>query len=148
MTTVLLQRLSRPDAADLGRPASTVDTAALHTERLTVQARLDELVDLHLAGAITGGQLQRGTAAAREQLDRLDQRLAAAVTSTALDGVVGPDVEELWPTLDLSRRRAIFDLVMAVMVHRGRRGRPPGWRPGEPYFDPSSVEITWKGGER
>ncbi len=143
-TAVLLERLSRPDAVDLGRPTSTIDTCALHTERLAVQARLDELVDLHLAGAITGSQLQRGTATARAQLDRLDQQLAAAVTATALDGVAGPQVAEVWPTLDLSRQRAILDIVMTVTVHRGRRGRPPGWRPGEPYFDPRGVEVTWR----
>ena len=83
---------------------------------------------------------------ARQQVDALDQRLAASVTATALDGVAGPHAADLWAALDLSRKRAILDVVMKVAIHRGRRGRPPGWRAGESYFDPQSVEITWRQG--
>ncbi len=144
VTAVLVERLSRPDAVDLGRPSSTVDTTALHVERLAVQARLDELVDLHGAGVITGQQLARGTTTARAQIDDLDRQLAETVIATALDGVAGPNAAEVWPTLDLSRQRAILDTIMTVTIQRGRRGRPPGWRPGTPYFDPRTVQINWK----
>jgi site-specific DNA recombinase len=143
---VLIERLSRPDAADLTRSSSDVhvDTSGLHVERLAVQARLDELVDHFTAGRITGKQMERGTATLREQLDDLDRRLAATVSASALDGVAGPQAAEVWPTLDLSRRRAILEQLMTVTVHRTRRGRPPGWQPGQPYFDIRGIEVTWK----
>jgi site-specific DNA recombinase len=142
--TVVVERLSRADASDLPTaPDDAVDLSALHVERLAVQARLRELVDQFTAGILTGQQLQYGTTTLRAQLDDLDRRLADSVQSSALDGVTGPAAAEVWPTLDLSRRRAIVDTLMTVTVHRTRRGRPPGWKPGEPYFDPRGVEVTW-----
>ncbi|SFO37139.1 Site-specific DNA recombinase [Geodermatophilus obscurus] len=140
-----VERLSQPDAADLSAPDSADDTSAVHAERLAVQARLDELIDRFAVGQVTGQQLQRGTATLRGQLDALDARLAAAGVS-ALAGIAGPSAADVWPPLDLSRRRAIIDVLMTVTVHRARRGRPPGWRPGESYFDPRGIEITWKAG--
>ncbi len=141
---VLVDRLSRPDAADLGRPETTVDTAALHVERLALQARLDELVDRFTAGQITGQQMERGSTTLRAQLDDLARRLATAAGTSAVAGVTGAGAADVWPTLDLSRRRAILDTLMTVTVHRTRRGRPPGWQPGESYFDPRGVEIEWR----
>jgi len=109
-----------------------------------LSARLDELVDLHTAGDITARQLQRGTASLREQLDALDKQLATNVSSTALNGVIGPQASSIWPTLDLGRRRAIVQTLVTVTIERARRGRRPGWRPGEPYFDPQSISFDWK----
>ncbi|MDP9459343.1 MAG: recombinase family protein [Actinomycetota bacterium] len=141
---VLIERLSRPDAADLGRTPEQVDTSALHVKRLAVQARLDELVDRFAAGQITGAQMERGTTTLRGQLEALDRQLAAAAGASVLDGITGPQAADVWPTLDLSRRRAILDAVMTVTVHRSRRGRPPGWRAGQSYFDPRGVELAWR----
>jgi site-specific DNA recombinase len=147
VAAVLIERLSRPDAVDLGRREAKVDTSALHVERLALQSRLDELVDRFAEGQITGQQMERGSTTLRAKLDDLDRQLAAAAGTSALDGVTGPEAAAVWPTLDLSRRRAILDTLLAVTVQRTRRGRPPGWRPGESYFDPRGVEITWRGAE-
>lgn len=141
---VAIERLSRLDPADLGRDRAAVDTASLQVQRLALQARLDELVDRFAAGEITGSQMERGSKTLRKRLDDLDQQLATAAGTSALDGATGPDVADVWPTLDLSRRRAIIDVLMTVIVHRAPRGRPAGWRPGETYFDPRAVEIAWK----
>jgi site-specific DNA recombinase len=142
--SVIVERLSRPDAADLGRPSASVDVSALQVQRLVLQARLDELVDRFAAGQITGQQLERGSATLRAQLADLDRQLADAAGTSALDGVVGPAAAEVWATLDLSRRRAILDTLMTVTVRRTRRGRPPGWQPGQSYFDPRGIEIGWR----
>jgi site-specific DNA recombinase len=141
---VLIERLSQPDAADLARPQPSVNISAVQVERLAVQARLDELVDLHGTGDITGQQLQRGTVTLRAKLEALDEQLGAAASMSALDGVTGPGAAEMWPTLPLSRQRAILDTLMTVTVHRTRKGRPPGWRAGDSYFNPDGIEITWK----
>jgi hypothetical protein len=146
--SVLVERLSRPDAADLGRPSTIVNTPRLHIERLAVQARLNELVDLFADGDITAQQMQRGTTTLRVRLEDLDSQLAAAGGKSALDGVTGHEVIAVWPTLDLSRRRAILDVLATVTVHRTRRGRPPGWRPGESYFDPGGIKIVWRAPKR
>jgi hypothetical protein len=114
---VAVERLSRQDAAELGRPPATADTSSLHVERLAIQARLEELVDRFAAGQITGQQMERGSTTLRAQLDDLDRQLAAAAGTSVLDGVTGPAVVEVWSTLDLSRRRAVIDTLMAVTVN-------------------------------
>ncbi len=144
VAAIVVERLCRPDAVDLGRPEVTVDTSAVHTERLALQARLDELVDWFAEGEITGQQMERGSARLRAKLDDLDRQLAVVAGASALDGVAGPQAADVWPTLDLSRRRAILDTILVVTVHRTRRGRPLGWRPGQSYFDPSGVELQWR----
>ncbi|MGK5171837.1 recombinase family protein [Geodermatophilus sp. CPCC 205761] len=128
-------------------PVVTEDTAAIYTERLDVQNRLTELVDLFTGRKITGAQMERGTATLQAQLDELNQRLAAAAGSSALDGVAGPDAATVWPTLDLSRQRAIIEALVTVTVHRTRRGRPQGWKPGDSYFDPRGIDLDWIGSE-
>jgi site-specific DNA recombinase len=58
------------------------------------------------------------------------------------------DPAKVWAGLDLSRKRAIVDVLIDVVILPARKGRRPGWRAGETYFDPDSVEIVWKrGGE-
>ncbi len=52
----------------------------------------------------------------------LDRQLAAAVSSTALDGVTGPQAAVIWPTLDVTRRRAIVETLVTVTIERGHRG--------------------------
>jgi site-specific DNA recombinase len=54
------------------------------------------------------------------------------------------DVAKAFDACDLSRRRAIVDLLMVVTLKRSRRGRPAGWEPGSSYFDPASIEFTPK----
>jgi hypothetical protein len=64
---------------------------------------------------------------------------------SVLAGVAdAPDPAKVWAGLDLSRKRAIVDVLVDVVILPARRGRRPGWRPGETYFDPESVKITWK----
>ena len=57
-----------------------------------------------------------------------------------------PDPAKVWQGLDLSRRRAIVDVLATVTILSGRKGRRPGWQPGESYFDPRTVDITPKRG--
>jgi hypothetical protein len=39
----------------------------------------------------------------------------------------------------------LVDVVILPAAHKGRRA---GWRAGETYFDPASVEVTWKRGDQ
>jgi site-specific DNA recombinase len=66
---------------------------------------------------------------------------------SVLAGVAdAPDPAKVWAGLDLSRKRAIVDVLIDVVILPARKGRRPGWRAGESYFDPESVEIVWKRG--
>jgi site-specific DNA recombinase len=143
---VILERLSRPDAADLLAPDQTGDLAALHARDAALRARLDELGRLAGEGVIDAPQLVEATAAIRRQREEITAQLDAANGGSVLAGVAdAADPAKVWAGLDLSRKRAIVDVLIEVVIlpaaHKGRRA---GWRAGETYFDPSSVAIHWK----
>jgi hypothetical protein len=142
---VILERLSRPDARDLLAPDQRTDTAALHTRDTALRERLDELGRLYGDGAIDALQLQAATASIRTQREQITAELAAASRGSVLAGVAdAPDPAKVWEGLDLSRRRAIIDTLATITILPARRGRRPGWQPGESYFDPRTVDITPK----
>ena len=140
---VIVERLSRPDARDLLIPdQSQTDTAALHLRDAALGERLVELGRLYGDGAIDALQLQAATAAIRTQREQITTQLAATSRGSVLAGVVdAPDPAKVWAGLDLSRRRAIIATLVTVTILPARRGRRPGWQPGEGYFDPRSVRV-------
>ena len=140
---VIVERLSRPDARDLLIPdQSQTDTAALHLRDAALGERLVELGRLYGDGAIDAPQLQAATAAIRTQREQITTQLAATSRGSVLAGVVdAPDPAKVWAGLDLSRRRAIIATLVTVTILPARRGRRPGWQPGEGYFDPRSVRV-------
>jgi site-specific DNA recombinase len=144
---VTLERLSRPDARELLVIDQRTDTVALHARDTALRERLDELGRLYGDGAIDALQLQAATASIRTQRERITAELAAASRGSVLAGVAdAPDPARVWEGLDLSRRRAIVDTLATVTILPARRGRRPGWRSGETYFDPATVKVEPKRG--
>jgi hypothetical protein len=145
---VVLERLSRPDAADLLTPDQHgADPTALHLHDAALFARLRELGRLAGQGAIDPVQLVDATAEIRQQREDITAQLAALSRGSVLAGVAdAPDPAKVWEGLDLSRKRAIIDVLCTVTILPARRGRRPGWRPGESYFDRSTVLVEPKRG--
>jgi site-specific DNA recombinase len=143
VTAVLVERLRRPDAVDLLRPVAP-DIAPLRMEADGLRARLDELARLYAQGTVDASQLTEGTAALRTQLAEVDAALERAAQTSTMAGFAGRDPAEVWEGLDLKQRREVLELLATVRVYKARKGRPPGWRPGESYFDPATVEVEWK----
>jgi site-specific DNA recombinase len=141
---VVVERLSRPDAADLLVPDQTGDVAALLAQDAGLEARLGEQGRLHADGVIDTVTLAAGQARIRELREQVTNQLAAVTRGSVLAGVAdAEDPARAWMGLDLSRKRAVVDVLMTVTINRTRRGgaRVKGKRSA---FDPSSVEITWK----
>jgi site-specific DNA recombinase len=144
---VIVERLRRPDAAELLVPDRTGDVAQLHLQDAALRARLDELGRLAGEGAIDTGQLVHATTAIRRQREQLTAQLAAMTRGSVLAGVAdAPDPGKVWAGLDLSRKRAIIDVLVDVVILPARRGRRPGWQAGESYFDPRTVKVAPKRG--
>jgi site-specific DNA recombinase len=142
---VVIERMSRPDAADLLGPDRKQDVSQLLVQDEALRARLDEQARLHADGLIDGRQLAEGTASIRHQREEVTAALAAASRGSVLAGVAdAEDPAAAWAGLDLSRKRAIIEVLMTVTVLRARRGRRSGWERGESYFDPDSIAIAWK----
>jgi site-specific DNA recombinase len=142
---VILERLSRPDARELLAPDRRTDTAELHLRDSALAERLVELGRLYGDGTIDAPQLAAATAAIRTQREQITAQLAAASRGSVLAGVAdAPDPGKVWQGLDLSRRRAIVDTLATVTILPARKGRRPGWRAGESYFDPTTVRVEPK----
>lgn len=143
ISLIVVERLSRPDAIMLLQPRTPgVDLSGLRAEAAALQTRIDDLADdIDLNERV----LARRTKALKARLDQVTEELAAAGSGSVLSGVVdAPDVEAAWAALDLDRKRAIISGLMQVTVNRTRKGRKPGWRPGQSYFDPSAITIEWR----
>lgn len=143
ISAVVVERLSRPDAIDLLRPATTsVDIGVLYAEQASLQQRLDNLADDIDLDERT---LARRTKALHSRLDEIKAALTEAGRGNVFAGLVdAPDVAAAWDGLALARRRAVIDTLMTVTANRTKKGRPAGWRPGDSYFNPDSITITPK----
>lgn len=138
----VLERLSRPDAADLlADREDPVDVRGAQEDMRQARLTLDGL-----AGALGRGELdmrswQLASEAARRRIADAETVLSAAVKLNPVAALVGvEDVEEAWNALDLSRQRAVISYLMTVTVHRAR----PGRQPGGGYWDPDAVTISWR----
>jgi hypothetical protein len=83
VTAVVIERLSRPDLADLiarDRP----DLTHLQIEAMTLRIRRDQLAEDFTVGTLTRSQLQAGTRRIEARLDEIERRLADAAQVTVL----------------------------------------------------------------
>ena len=126
----------------LGAPVAQ-DVGSLHRERDGLRARLDALSIMFAAAEIDTPQLKRGTAELKSRLDNVEAQLAAARAASAVANVVlaGDDLRATWGMSPPEVRGKVIDALMVVTVPPGARGR----KPGGAYFDPSLVQIDWKG---
>ncbi|WDZ91184.1 recombinase family protein [Nocardiopsis sp. HUAS JQ3] len=141
---VIIERLSRDDAADLLRtddPAEA-DVVALREESLLVTRRRNDAAKLFAAGTIDATQLADISEATQRRLTEIERVLSRAAEGDPLAGIAGrPDAAEVWKSRDVGQRRAILRELFTVTVLKTGPGRPPGLKPGDPYFDPRSVRV-------
>lgn len=144
---VIVERLRRPDLGDLLRRASaTPDLQHLEAQTVELRTRLNQLAAAFAEGSIDAEQLSSGSKLLNRQLDDVRGRITAALADTAVSGVAeAPDPGLAWLEADLSRRRAVLDVLANVTLLPSGRGRPAGWRPGQSYFRPESVGVAWRG---
>jgi hypothetical protein len=122
------------------RPA--VDVNALRAEADVLRTRLDGLAMKFADGAVTASQLQVGTERLRTKLAGINAEITDAVVPSPLDAIAGAaEPAAVWAQLDMSRRRGVLDTLITVTVLPAPKGR----RPDGGYFDPTTIDITWKG---
>jgi DNA invertase Pin-like site-specific DNA recombinase len=144
VTALAIGRLSRGDAADLlAKPGDGGQLAALRQEKAAIAALIAERNQLHVDQVITTAELVEGRRQLRGRLDAVEQRIAGAARADLLAPLIA-DPAGVWETMVLDQRRAVISRLMTVTLMPAPKGRPLGWRPGEPYFSPSSVSIGWR----
>ncbi len=137
VTAVVLERLSRPDLADLMAGDSTdADATAAAGEVAELRARLEAFYDEAARGGLTPLALARIESRLLPQIDAAEKRARRSHSAPLLDAVAGPDAAGAWERLSLEQRREVVSLLCKVRILRGR--------PGARAFDPETVEIGWK----
>jgi site-specific DNA recombinase len=132
---VIVERLSRPDIADLVTPKRP-DLSPLRTEAASIRRNLDELAADRVLGLVSREQMiaatQRGTA----RLDEISAELAAAASESALAPFAAAEsAQAAWDALGRERRRAVISALCEVTV------RPAGR--GNRLFSADTVQIQW-----
>jgi site-specific DNA recombinase len=137
ITAVVVERLSRPDAARLLAPDDDGAWEAAEQAAERVRQRLDDAAASFAAGNLTTRQLETITARLRPELAALEAAAAPPPDRSAVLGeLVGAgDVAAVWERLSPDAQRAVVALLMDITVHRARRG---------PGFDPDGIQIDWK----
>jgi hypothetical protein len=135
--TVIIERLSRDDVADLlAPPSAETDTAALHREAAAIRRNLDELAADRAIGLVSRTQMLAATERANARLAEITADLAASASGSALAPfAAGKRVAEVWAGLDRARKRAVMDALAAIVIHPAGRGAR--------VFNPDTMEIQW-----
>jgi len=114
------------DGAGLLPVADREATADLHTERLTLRARLDELGDMLGDGELTRGQYARQRERIEGKLDAVTAALAEQQTGSVLDGIATAETPSAaFRAQTVARQRAIVDSIMTVTILSAKPGRLP-----------------------
>jgi len=136
VTSVMLARLEREDAADLLASQGDEHTARDARERLAgVSARLLSAADLFAAGTIDADQLTRMTATLRAEKATLESQLAASLPPAIPLDAIGAGARDWWEGATLDQRRALIAALVRVVVVPAGAGRRT--------FDPETIRFDW-----
>lgn len=120
---VIVERLSRPDVADLITPPKHVDTAALRTESASIRKNLDELAADRAVGLVSRAQMLAATERANARLAAIGAELAQSAGQSALTPFMrGEKASAVWAGLDDSRKRAVIATLCTITLHPAGRG--------------------------
>lgn len=101
-----------------------VDVKALQAQRDALQARMDKLARMHVAGDIDDSQLRSGTIEHRAQRDAIDKVLGKASRRSPAAGMLAADdPHAYWGGCSPDMRGKIVDEIMTVTVLPAPRGR-------------------------
>lgn len=135
VTAIIIERLSRPDAADLLVDHNRPDVETLCSKAQTLRARLEELGAEFATGELPAAQLRVINESISAQLVTIETELADAGRVSVLGGLIGAeDVRAVWDGLGIDRRRAVIDTLMSITLDSSGRGSR--------VFDPATVKIT------
>lgn len=144
----LTDDLVRAAVAELLRELPPVEdgedeaAAAIEAKVTGMRARLDELARQFAEGVIDGEQLAAGSKPLRAGLELAKTARKDVSRQAALAAVTGrADAVEAFLDGDIEYQRLTINTLVTVTLLPAGKGRPKGWRPGQPYFDPETVQV-------
>jgi len=134
---VVIERMSRDDAASLLTVSDEVDVASLHEEIEAIKLNLEEMAADRVAGLLTRSEQLAGSQRGKKRLAEISAMIEAATRHDVLsDLYASSDMDAAWDANDLGARRAWIDALMTVTL------LPPGR--GAKSFNSETVAIDWK----
>lgn len=132
----VIDRLSRPDAAELLVNQESPDLGELRAQALTLRGRIDALAaEFADDDNASPREFREASERLRARLAEVEARMTHPQRSLVLvDLVLAEDPAEAWQRMTLDRQRAVVSELVTVTLLRGRTGRVP--------FDPATVRIV------
>jgi site-specific DNA recombinase len=132
--SVVIARLSKPDAAQLIRPATDIEP--LMVESATLRQRKDDLAAALSEGILTLTAVREESTKLSKRIETLQQQINAADGDTQIGALVNAeDVRNHWENkLTLAHKRAIIGTLLTVTINKQENTR---------VFDPQDVVIEW-----
>lgn len=157
ITHIVLERLSRPDAAELLRRDTAPDVTALRAELLAAQQAEQSVLSLVGSGLTTVDKAAATLRDVRERVGRLEAELSDAGRVDVFGDLVaeadavGEDrdarwsaVAEAWAGLDVDRQRSIVRKLLAIeMKSPGKGSRAPKDKPGRLAHTEATLALVW-----
>ncbi|MBG6089980.1 recombinase family protein [Actinomadura viridis] len=147
---VLFARLRRPDLLRLITEETPPDLAGMRARLETEEKELAAWRRLAKEGKVSAVAFAESEQGVLSRIRSIKAEMVAAVRSPVLADLVGiEDIEAVWETkrddaAGLAWRRAVLQELVTVVVYPAKRGKPKGWRPGEPAFDWESIGLEWR----
>jgi len=135
IVSLVIARLSQPDAAALFAPSDEGGTATLDAIR-DKRVRLDGFYEAAAKGELTAAGLGRIEATLLGEIEALESR----IRRYDIPGVVhelARNPAQRWPALTLEQKREVIRTLLEIRILRGHSGRK--------RFDPETVQVSWRG---
>ncbi|MFK0296391.1 recombinase family protein [Streptomyces sp. NPDC090442] len=132
LTALVIERLSRPDAAELlaDDEQQAEHIAALLAEAAEKRATLDETADQVANGKMTVTMAARIEAQLLPEVEALERQAEEASTAPVLRGLIRSDVADIWPTLPLTQQREVIKALMDVTMLPRLTAKDPAFQVG------------------
>lgn len=144
VSALVVERLSKPDVAELLKPPTRpdVDAGALRAESKKLADRKRRLMEMVAVGDLDEDDLAVGLKSIRERLAVVNTQLADSDQPDPLAEFREKPAQVVWDSLSLARKREVVKLLMTVTFLPSRKGTLPGCqKPGS--LDPASIQIDW-----
>lgn len=133
----VVERLSRPDAAELLIDRDVPDIKAVSSELLALRSRQDSLALEFADGELTAKQMKIANDRLKEKIAVLESKIADVGRVDILGPLVhADDVQAVWDGMDTARRRAVIAACADVTIY------PPGR--GTRTFRPDTVSVVFR----
>ena len=141
---VIAGYLAQPSIVAAFANLESVDLAPLIAERAATNERLAQLAAAVANGIMTIEAVTRGSLEARARVAQIDAEISRATSSCDEAAAVftAENPVDAFLTGDLDTQRAVISKLVVVRMLPATKGRPKGWKLGQPYFDKSCVDFV------